>query len=360
MKPRLPDSASRLLMVSAVVFLGIAVAGACNIPVFRFALDRWRPDRYELVLLHDEPLAEEDRRLLEKLQEYTDRPDCPANVNLTRVDLSRKHDGAWDKLAKQAPRPCLVLRFPDAADIAAPIWTGAFSGETVRSILDSPARRRIAKQIWAGTSAVWLLLESGDPKKDSAALATLKAGLVKLERSLKLPDITTAPQDKLLNPRGPKVRLEFSVLSVSRADAAEDMLVRMLLQTEEGLHERREPMVFPVFGRGIVLHALVGKGITERNIGESAAFLTGACSCEVKRLNPGVDLLITADWETGTDPESLHVATRAIDLTPHAPPASAGSMPLVRNTTLALLGAVAILALLARRRALRRTQVRQP
>ena len=42
--------------------------------------------------------------------------------------------------------------------------------------------------------------------------------------------------------------------------------------------------------------ALVGAGITAENIKDAAAFLAGPCSCEVKRDNPGVDLLLTAEW----------------------------------------------------------------
>src|SRR5262245_15707935 len=83
------------------------------------------------------------------------------------------------------------------------------------------------------------------------------------------------------------------------------MLLATFLGMEDDLHKRQEPIVFPVFGRGIALHALVGKGITEENIATAAGFLVGECSCEVRRLNPGVDLLMTADWEGGEEMPSL-------------------------------------------------------
>jgi hypothetical protein len=57
-------------------------------------------------------------------------------------------------------------------------------------------------------------------------------------------------------------------------------------------------MAFPVFGRGRVLWALVGAGIAKENIAEAGEFLTGPCSCQVKSLNPGCDLLLAADWES--------------------------------------------------------------
>jgi hypothetical protein len=42
---------------------------------------------------------------------------------------------------------------------------------------------------------------------------------------------------------------------------------------------------------------LIGAGITAKNIHDSAEFLVGPCSCEVKELNPGFDLLLSTDWD---------------------------------------------------------------
>jgi hypothetical protein len=41
----------------------------------------------------------------------------------------------------------------------------------------------------------------------------------------------------------------------------------------------------------------VGAGITAENVHDSAACLVGACSCEVKELNPGFDLLLSGNWD---------------------------------------------------------------
>jgi hypothetical protein len=71
----------------------------------------------------------------------------------------------------------------------------------------------------------------------------------------------------------------------------------MLLSTEPDLAAVREPIVFPIFGRGRALYALVGKGIRAETIEQAATFLIGKCSCQVKEQNPGTDLLLTADWK---------------------------------------------------------------
>jgi hypothetical protein len=72
----------------------------------------------------------------------------------------------------------------------------------------------------------------------------------------------------------------------------------MLLNSESDLHEYKdEPMVFPVFGRGRMLGCLFGEYITEKNIQDVVSFLAASCSCDVKALNPGTDLLLAALWD---------------------------------------------------------------
>jgi len=58
------------------------------------------------------------------------------------------------------------------------------------------------------------------------------------------------------------------------------------------------PVVFPVFGRGRILCALAGKAIVAGNLEDAATFLAGPCSCQVKELNPGIDILMAADWDS--------------------------------------------------------------
>ena len=58
-----------------------------------------------------------------------------------------------------------------------------------------------------------------------------------------------------------------------------------------------EPILVPVFGRGRALGAWPASKMDEDQITEAMQFLCGACSCEVKALNPGWDLLIDADWD---------------------------------------------------------------
>jgi len=168
--------------------------------------------------------------------------------------------------------------------------------------LDSPVRRRIASRLVDGESAVWVLLESGHAEKDEAAAELLKTELARLQRTLELPDPNQGIAYEAVAPEViESLRIAFSTVRLARADEAERVLAAMLLGTEPDLHTYREPIVFPVFGRGRVLYALVGEGINPKNISQAAGYLIGACSCLAKAENPGLDLLILADWDAAPD-----------------------------------------------------------
>jgi len=282
-----------LLLVATALALDTAPASACNIPVFRFALDSWPSDPYRLTVFHRGPLAAEHRDAIKALEQHAG--DAPA-VTLDLVDLDKNPDGVKGVPAPLAgvELPWLVVRYPGPTRIDVPLWSGPLRADLPAVLLDSPARRELARRIRGGDSAVWVLLASGDPAKDDDAEKRLRAEVERLAKELKLPDRTAAPEDQLRDDR--PLKLAFSVLRVARKDPVEAMLVRMLLNTEDDLPGRSDPMVFPVFGRGRAMPALVGAGITPENIKEAAAFLAGPCTCEVKRDNPGVDLLMTVDW----------------------------------------------------------------
>jgi hypothetical protein len=60
-------------------------------------------------------------------------------------------------------------------------------------------------------------------------------------------------------------------------------------------------VVVPVIGRGRAVGALAGDALKADAVADLAEFVTGSCSCEVKELNPGFDLLVSADWEALLD-----------------------------------------------------------
>jgi hypothetical protein len=194
--------------------------------------------------------------------------------------------------------PALVLCYPRGGSVEGALWSAPLGTTAFEPLLNSPVRRELARRLLKGDSAVWLLIETGDPAKDTAAQHLLQARLEHLEKTLKLPKIEPEDAANLAAaPDGAGLKIAFSLLRVSRLDPAEALLVRMLLSSEEDLGDGQEPVAFPVFGRGHVLYALVGKGINPEIIDEACSYLIGPCSCVVKEENPGFDLLMSVNWE---------------------------------------------------------------
>ena len=314
MSTRLSSILPAVLVISlpaAGILLAPGSTYACSIPVFRYALQFWEPDPYDVLVFHKGALSEEDEKAVKQLTAAAD-PETRANVNIQRVDLAGEPGEALEALWKQqgtTKLPHVLMLYPESYGPAVPAESGSLAAFKVEAWTTSPARKAITERIAKGESAVWILLECGDEKKDTAAANTLKETLAKLEKSLQLPE--QAPETDLLFETGLDVqadlRLAFSTLRVSRQDPAEKHFVSHLLSSEDDLREFDEPMVFAVFGRGRMLPALVGKGINEDVVTEVASFLVGPCSCQVKAQNPGVDLLISVDWEN-----LLHEANAAL------------------------------------------------
>lgn len=292
--------------IASSVFLSlVGMACACNVPVFRFALERWRPDVYRVTLLLRGPLSEAQREMFRPLEEAQKKGST--NFMLQIVDVSELEkptndqqgpvaeilSGAWSRIGKG--EAWLIVQYPALVRVEVPVWSGPLTSEAVIRLTGSPIRQELVRRLTEGQSAVWLLLESGNEERDNAAAELLEEELRELQRSLKLPELTTDPDDKLL--ADTPLKLDFSVLRVPKSTAAEEALAGMLIRCEPDLAERSDPMVFPVFGRGRALLPLIGAGITAKNIQEAAAFLVGPCSCQVKEQNPGFDVLLSADWD---------------------------------------------------------------
>ena len=265
---------------------------ACPVPVYQYALEHWVSDPYEVVVTYAGALSAEQEEALAMLRRAGEGGAAGANltVRVAEPDAAAAEDGTGEPHAAR-----IEVRYPAPARIQRPVWTGALSREHVAALLDSPLRRKIGAAQLRRTSAVWLLLESGDRRADRETEQLLKRELQRLEKEVLVPEVAdwggeTVTLDHNVN---------FEVLRVSRKDPAEQMLVRMLLGSEPDLEEgfAGQPIVFPVYGRGLVLYALVGRGINPWTIEEAVNFLCGPCSCQIKAANPGLDLLMSIDWE---------------------------------------------------------------
>ena len=192
--------------------------------------------------------------------------------------------------------PWVVARFPAQTGLETPVWSGPLSAVLPQTLLDSPARREIASRLSRGDTAVWLLLESGDHDEEVERL--LETESRKLEHTLKLPE--SLPDDPQMDLNFP-LRIAFSTVRVNRLAPAERLLVNQLLNCDPHLKNISQTMLFPIYGRGRVLPPAIGESIRPQAIEAMAKLLTGPCSCQLKEMNPGYDLLLAANWSALID-----------------------------------------------------------
>ena len=264
----------------------LAVAGiassafGCSVPVFRYALDRWPADSFRLeapaVAFLNEPLATEFRNL--------------GRISPLNLEAVRLPDSAPDAKAR--------LTFPTRNGRAgAAAWSGDLSPATFKALVDSPGRTEVVRRILDGNSGVWVLAESGNSELDEAAAALLAKRLRFIESAAELPPIDPNDPTSKLGP-GPALGVKLSLLRIRRNDPAEAAFIAMLAGPEGvGALPEDKPFGALVFGRGRVLGAWPGEKLTDEFIEEGTMFLLGSCSCEVKHLNPGWDLLVRVDWD---------------------------------------------------------------
>jgi hypothetical protein len=281
--------------------LSASVGLACSVPVFRYALERWPPSPYELVVFHRGPLDPATEALLQRLDPFATNH-VPANVRPHTVDLDGRPPADRLALREQHPSPTLpaaVLRYPRGAPAQGTLWAGPLNETNLLQLLDSPFRQRLVQRLARGDTAAWVLLESGDPRQDDAAARLLQARLDHLQKTLQIAKLEPSDiANRVMSIPEHELKVAFSFLRLSRADPAEALFVRMLLGTEEDLANFKDPVAFPVYGRGRALFALIGEGINAETIDEAGEFLVAPCSCIVKEENPGLDLLLAADWDS--------------------------------------------------------------
>jgi hypothetical protein len=269
---------------------------SCSVPVFRYALERWRPDPYKGIYIHKGEIPPQDRALLDQLKEASSYDESPLNLIIREVDVNTFSKEKLEEVL-QGPLtdslPVLKIWYPNQMGKKPPVWSEKLTPSLARSLVQSPKRKQLAERLIKGDSVIFVFIPSGNKKKDDQAMS-----LIRQELDKSLTGFKRTPFSVLSGGARKLLAYEFPILTLSRDDPGERIFLDMLLKSESDLHEYAdEPMVFPVFGRGRLLGCLFGEYITEKHLQEVTMFLAGACSCEVKDLNPGTDLLVAAPWD---------------------------------------------------------------
>jgi len=296
-----------------ILMLCGSAAVACNIPVFRYALERWKPDASEIVVVHRGKLNDVDQTHVTALQERagSSAVNSMANLEFTFVDLAEKHSAesvpdaaAIEKFVQGHELPFVLLRAPATRNQRRVVWSGPLAELSDVPVLDSPARRELSSRLVSGDAVVWLLLTSSDPEKDRAIQTSLEQQFDQLSASIPFPEGIGEPGSELYSDI--PLLMKFSVLKIDRDDPREMILVNLLTNRAGGGRDATdEPLVVPVFGRGRALEVIPGSELSTGLVRDLTEFLCSACSCQVKDLNPGFDLLLHQDWDTALFGEGI-------------------------------------------------------
>ena len=306
-------------------WLVAVTALACKVPVFRYALERWPVDHYRMVAVVDDQERDSAALLVAELQALSQ---SNANVEVEVVDLAKISEiDLWQLEAfdPEAETPRLQVFYPERNGTRKPCWEGTLTLQVVNSWSDSPLRRQLAEDLIAGASAVWLLVEGPDELENERFAEQVNAALNKAAAEIEIPDGVIprqdanrylrehpeASMDDVLRSDVP-LKVDFALRRLSRDDADEIAILHMI----DGLTSNQDqPLLVPIFGRGRMLDALVAETVDESTIISACRYMVGECSCTVKSLNPGVDLILDVDWQRRLG-ESVVMIDPTFDTTP--------------------------------------------
>ena len=122
-------------LACAIALAMAAPLAACSVPVFRYALERWPADNYEVVIYHRGALSTEQMSLIDKLDPETADGPKSANLAVRTIDVDVVSDDESTEAQRQQflPNldkdsnvgvPWLQVRYP--GDLP-PAWAGSMT-----------------------------------------------------------------------------------------------------------------------------------------------------------------------------------------------------------------------------------------
>ncbi len=317
------------MFVLACVLATAPAVFACKLPMFRYALERWSADRYRLVAIIDGAPSEQVREATSELERLAG---SQANVDVETVDLAQlSEQQLWqvEGLESEADVPLLQVFYPPRAGRSRLCWSGELTAGAVRLWRDSELRRAIVADLTSGVSAVWILVEGTDPLENDRLELELKSAVAKAAAEIPMPDGVIARQDAgVYLQQHPSasiddvlrcdipLKIEFSVRRLA-ADFDQEPALRAMVSgwNDRSQTDSQRGFVFPVFGRGRMIEPLGAEQFSEHAVVQACGNIVAQCSCTVKSLNPGVDLLLDANWREFID-DSVLIVDRPLPTTP--------------------------------------------
>lgn len=193
----------------------------------------------------------------------------------------------------------------------------ALNSEAVHAWFDSPLRRQITHDIVSGVSIVWILVDGPDDQENQRIADVVTLALDEAESQITIPEgvipregasqflreHADASMDDVLRSDIP-LGVEFALRRLTRENEGEAALRAMI----GGLSSEADGLfLVPVFGRGRILDAIPTASVSRQTIIDACRYMVGECSCTVKALNPGVDLILNVDWQEQLGPSVVVV-----------------------------------------------------
>ena len=287
----------RLAAALAAALLAARSADACSVPVFRYALEHWSSDLFEVDVFYRGELTKEQRALVSRLEDQSQINGGAVNWEVIHCDLDEPLEDdllALGETLGDFAAPQVVLRRPGGRRGSAIVWSGPLS-DVKPSLWTSPAREELIERLAGGDAVVWLVFRGRDEAASKQLVTQLEEQLPALAAEIPLPAGVGLPGSELLTHLPLEVR--FSVLEVDGHSADEAIFRKLVTRGVLDDAADDEAIVVPVFGRGRAMTALKADSIDETVMAECSRFLCGACSCQVKQSNPGFDLLLAVNWD---------------------------------------------------------------
>jgi hypothetical protein len=315
---RLSRAVPSLLVVAS--WLAVALVGAWSsphvygqqnapAPLYRFAWESCSPSPYEIYCFYQPPLPDTDLDFHQRLAQEI----AGSNVNLVFTPLIV--DGSldpqrlppiigasWTSLASQGFSKPVYLCFSPGGKV---LHEGPFEGPLVSTLVESPARKRLAEQLAKGQQVLVVSLPGSDEAATTLADEAIRKAIDQAAGS------------------GPNVARVASY-TISRVEPAEEWLRRILRSSAAQTPDNAEPVACVVYGRGRMLTVRIADGQNLAKFqSELAGDLTLASSpySGSRDLLPGEDLLLAYDWTAAVD-QAMEAATKPP--APVTPPPATG------------------------------------
>ena len=173
----IPKKTAFTLAVLIVGALVAQTAMACDTPVYRYAMYKWRPAPYEVYFFHNAGPMEADQQVQKAIAALAEDQTKQTNIVYIPVDLTKDKEltgvpadvkEAWLK-RKEPTTPHYMVVSP----MGAQVFNGMLKKEDVASLIDSKSRLAIAKQLHAGKLGAFIFLTGNDAEANSRAEAVL-------------------------------------------------------------------------------------------------------------------------------------------------------------------------------------------